>query len=96
MPNWLSDSERGAYAFAYEMISPSIGFVVGFLWLFAQIVAGAAIILGFASYFEAIFPGFSLKNLIGRLLLFDTLNMKFSEVKLHRDPNCPSAEKTPL
>jgi APA family basic amino acid/polyamine antiporter len=53
--------EGGAYAFAYELISPFAGFLVGCLWLFAQIVAGAAISLGFASYFVAVFPVFSLK-----------------------------------
>jgi APA family basic amino acid/polyamine antiporter len=53
--------EGGAYEFAFELISPSVGFVTGCLWLFAQIVAGAAISLGFASYFVTIFPVFSLK-----------------------------------
>jgi APA family basic amino acid/polyamine antiporter len=54
--------EGGVYAFAFELISPFAGFVMGFLWLFAQIVAGAAISLGFASYFVAIFPIFQLKT----------------------------------
>jgi APA family basic amino acid/polyamine antiporter len=53
--------EGGAYEFAFELISPFAGFVAGCLWLFAQIVAGAAISLGFASYFVAIFPVFSVK-----------------------------------
>lgn len=53
--------EGGAYAFAFELISPAVGFVVGCLWLFAQIVAGATISLGFAGYFVAIFPIFSIK-----------------------------------
>jgi APA family basic amino acid/polyamine antiporter len=54
--------EGGAYSFAFELLSPSAGFIVGVLWLFAQIVAGAAISLGFASYFVAIFPAFSVKT----------------------------------
>jgi APA family basic amino acid/polyamine antiporter len=54
--------EGGAYQYAFELISPFAGFLVGFLWLFAQIVAGAAISLGFASYFVAIFPTFPLKT----------------------------------
>jgi APA family basic amino acid/polyamine antiporter len=53
--------EGGAYEFAFELISPFAGYLVGCLWLFAQIVAGAAISLGFASYFVAIFPLFSVK-----------------------------------
>lgn len=48
--------EGGAYAFAFELISPSVGFVTGLLWLFAQIVAGAAISLGFANYLVSLFP----------------------------------------
>jgi APA family basic amino acid/polyamine antiporter len=55
--------EGGAYAFAYELISPATAFVVGCLWLFAQIVAGAAISLGFASYFVAIFPTLPVKTI---------------------------------
>ncbi len=54
--------EGGAYQFAFELISPFAGFLVGCLWLFAQIVAGAAISLGFASYFVDIFPMFPLKT----------------------------------
>jgi amino acid transporter len=54
--------EGGAYEYAFELISPFAGFLVGSLWLFAQIVAGAAISLGFGSYFVAIFPVFSLKT----------------------------------
>jgi APA family basic amino acid/polyamine antiporter len=53
--------EGGAYAYAYDVISPSVGFIVGCLWIFAQIVAGSAISLGFASYFVAMFPIFSVK-----------------------------------
>ncbi|MDR3243846.1 MAG: molybdopterin-synthase adenylyltransferase MoeB [Elusimicrobiota bacterium] len=34
-------------------------------------------------------------NLIGRLLLFDALSMKFREVKIEKDPNCPICGKNP-
>jgi APA family basic amino acid/polyamine antiporter len=54
--------EGGAYAFAHELISPAAAFVVGCLWLLAQIVAGAAVSLGFASYFVTIFPILSVKT----------------------------------
>ncbi len=58
--------EGGAYAYAYELISPFVAFVVGCLWMFAQVVAGAAINLGFAGYFVTIFPvSVLLTNLIG-------------------------------
>ena len=55
--------EGGVYTFAYEIISPFVGFVVGCLWLFGQTVAGTAISLGFASYFVTIFPWFPLKTI---------------------------------
>jgi APA family basic amino acid/polyamine antiporter len=53
--------EGGAYQYSFELLSPSVGFVTGCLWMFAQIVAGAAISLGFAGYFTAIFPAFPIK-----------------------------------
>jgi APA family basic amino acid/polyamine antiporter len=53
--------EGGAYQYCFELLSPSVGFVIGCLWMFAQIVAGAAISLGLAGYFVAIFPVFSIK-----------------------------------
>ena len=33
--------------------------------------------------------------LIGRLLTYDALGMRFREVKLRRDPNCPLCGKSP-
>ncbi len=33
--------------------------------------------------------------LVGRLLLFDALNMKFTELKLKKDPDCPICGRTP-
>ena len=35
------------------------------------------------------------ENLIGRLLLFDALGMKFRELKLRKNPNCPVCGKNP-
>ena len=68
--------EGGVYEFAYKMTSPFVGFVVGCLWMFAQIVAGAAISLGFASYFVAMFPSFSLKSVaISAALALTALNL---------------------
>ena len=48
--------EGGVYAYAYELLSPVVAFMVGCLWIFAQVVAGAAVSLGFAGYFVTIFP----------------------------------------
>ena len=35
------------------------------------------------------------RPLIGRLLLFDALNLKFRELKLHKNPDCPVCGKHP-
>lgn len=35
------------------------------------------------------------KPLIGRLLLYDALEMKFRELKIRKDPNCPVCSKNP-
>lgn len=68
--------QGGVYAFAYEIASPSAGFVVGYLWLFAQTVAGAAISLGFAGYFVAVFPFLSLKAVaVSIVLALTALNL---------------------
>jgi APA family basic amino acid/polyamine antiporter len=48
--------EGGTYQYAYEMISPFVGFVSGCMWLFAQTVAGSAVCLGLASYLVGLFP----------------------------------------
>lgn len=68
--------QGGVYTFAYEIASPATGFVVGYLWLFAQIVAGAAISLGFAGYFVAVFPSLSLKMVaVSIILALTALNL---------------------
>jgi APA family basic amino acid/polyamine antiporter len=38
------------------MISPFVAFVSGYMWLFAQTVAGSAVCLGLASYLVGLFP----------------------------------------
>jgi len=53
--------EGGAYAYAHETISPFAGFMVGWLWLISNIVAGAAISIGLASYIAILIPSIPLK-----------------------------------
>jgi APA family basic amino acid/polyamine antiporter len=53
--------EGGVYGFAYEFISPFAGFTAGWMWIFSNIFVGAAVSLGFASYFVALFPSLSIK-----------------------------------
>ena len=48
--------EGGVYEFAHELISPFAGFISGWLWLLANIVVGAVVSLGFASYLAIFIP----------------------------------------
>lgn len=51
----------GTYAFARKLISPFVGFIAGWLWIFSNIFVGAAVSLGFATYFVTLFPSVSVK-----------------------------------
>ncbi len=46
----------GVYVFARETISDSWGFLVGWVWLFSNIVAGATVAVGFGHYLSYFFP----------------------------------------
>lgn len=48
--------EGGGYEFAHEIISPFTGFMAGWMWLLSNVVAGAAVSIGLASYFAILFP----------------------------------------
>lgn len=45
----------GVYEYGHELISPSIGFVLGWMWIFGNIVLGATASLGFGFYLSSIF-----------------------------------------
>jgi len=68
--------EGGVYGFTYECISPLAGFIVGWMWIFSNIFVGAAVSIGFASYFVALFPSLSIKVVaIVVCLFFMILNL---------------------
>ncbi|MFA5077250.1 MAG: amino acid permease [Candidatus Micrarchaeia archaeon] len=46
----------GAYLFAREAISHSAGFIVGWIWLFSNIAAGATVAVGFGHYLAFFLP----------------------------------------
>jgi len=67
--------EGGAYEYVYELISPSLGFFTGWVWVFGQIVVGAAVSLGFATYLTMLIP-MPVKFVAGTsCLLFMFLNL---------------------
>jgi basic amino acid/polyamine antiporter, APA family len=53
--------EGGTYAYARNLISPFAGFIAGWIWIFSNIFVGAAVALGFAHYFAALFPAVPVK-----------------------------------
>lgn len=52
---WLP-REGSVYEFGRELVSPFAGFVTGWMWMLSNTFAGAAVSLGFASYFANFFP----------------------------------------
>jgi len=48
--------EGSIYEYAYQLISPLAGFLVGWMWMLSNVFAGAAVSLGFAHYLTALFP----------------------------------------
>src|SRR4030042_1830639 len=52
---WLP-KEGSIYEYAYQLISPFAGFLVGWVWMLSNVCGGAAVSLGFAHYLTALFP----------------------------------------
>lgn len=48
--------EGGDYEYAYELISPLAGMLVGAGWLVADVMSSAVVSVGFAAYFTTLFP----------------------------------------
>jgi APA family basic amino acid/polyamine antiporter len=71
---WLP-KEGSVYEFAYQLVSPFVGFLSGWMWILSNTFAGAAVSLGFAYYLSAVFP-FMPVNLVAAFLCigFTALN----------------------
>ncbi len=48
--------EGSIYEYTYQLISPFAGFLTGWMWILSNTFAGAAVSLGFAYYFTALYP----------------------------------------
>jgi APA family basic amino acid/polyamine antiporter len=48
--------EGGGYEFTYRLLSPFVGFISGWMWVFSNIFIGAAVSIGFAQYLSALVP----------------------------------------
>jgi len=68
--------EGSIYIFAKKAISPFAGFITGWLWIFENIVAGATVSLGLASYVVSLFPQLPLIPIaISAVLILTFLNL---------------------
>ena len=50
--------EGGAYAFTHDLLPAPIGFISGWLWVFSNTIAGAAVAISFAQYLSFLIPAF--------------------------------------
>jgi APA family basic amino acid/polyamine antiporter len=67
--------EGGTYAYAQKLISPFAGFIAGWIWVFSNILVGAAVSLGFAQYFVTIVPAVPVKIMAATIcLIFIVIN----------------------
>lgn len=58
----------GAYQFGRNLVSPIVGFVAGWLFLFASITAGGSYVLTFGAYLSGLFPWVPLR-IVGVVLV---------------------------
>jgi APA family basic amino acid/polyamine antiporter len=74
LTTWLP-AEGSVYEYANRLVSPFAGFLAGWMWLVSNTFAGAAVSLGFAYYFTALFPSIPAKLIAAALcLVFTILN----------------------
>lgn len=74
----------GVYEYGHELISPLVGFVLGWMWIFGNIVMGATASLGFGYYFSSIFNFISFRAgalmLIAFVVLLNIIGIKQSAI----------------
>jgi basic amino acid/polyamine antiporter, APA family len=68
--------EGGVYEYGRQLVSPSAGFLAGWMWLISNTFSGAAVSLGFAYYLNAIFPSLPTTILAATVcLMFTAVNL---------------------
>ena len=63
----------GVYEYGHTLISPFVGFIMGWLWVSGNIVLGATASLGFGNYLSSAFPSISPRAAALGLVLVVTL-----------------------
>jgi APA family basic amino acid/polyamine antiporter len=68
--------EGGPYVFAKQVISNFAGFITGWVWLFANVVAGATVSIGLAGYVISLLPNLPLVPVaVSSILVLTALNI---------------------
>lgn len=68
--------EGGPYVYSKQVISNFAGFITGWIWLFANVVAGATVSIGLASYVVVLFPSIPLVPIaVSSVLVLTALNI---------------------
>jgi len=68
--------EGSVYEFGYELISPLAGFLAGWMWILANVFAGAAVALTFAHYIAPALPAIPAQAIAAALtVVFTVLNL---------------------
>jgi APA family basic amino acid/polyamine antiporter len=71
----------GAYQFGRSLVSPTVGFVAGWLFLFAALTAGGTFALTFAAYMEAVLPMLP-PRVVGAALVLLAVGINLGGVRL--------------
>jgi basic amino acid/polyamine antiporter, APA family len=68
--------EGSVYEFGHELISPLAGFLAGWMWMLANVFAGAAVALTFAHYVAPALPGVPVQGIaVALTIVFTALNL---------------------
>ncbi|NHV07333.1 MAG: amino acid permease, partial [Thaumarchaeota archaeon] len=74
----------GVYEYGHELISPSFGFLLGWMWIFGNIVMGATASLGFGYYLSSVFNFIPFKvgalAIITLVVFFNVIGVKQSAI----------------
>jgi APA family basic amino acid/polyamine antiporter len=72
--------EGSGYEYVRQLISPSAGFLAGWMWMIGNTFGGAAVSLGFAYYLAAAFPGLPV-NVVAALVCLGFAALNFAGLR---------------
>jgi APA family basic amino acid/polyamine antiporter len=75
LTNW-QPVEGSGYEYVRQLVSPSAGFLAGWMWIIGNTFGGAAVSLGFGYYLAAAFPGLPV-NVVAALVCLGFAGVNF-------------------